>query len=212
MSAQAGSTSMNEGGAHKSGGPPKRRFKNYLLDRSFQLKYTGMVVAVTVFVALILGYFAYDYSKGQTEAMTAQMAMQEDLAPEVAADLEGFAEQEDRKVLLGIVSGIVILALMLGFTGIIVTHKVVGPAYKMKLLLNEVASGKLKLVGRLRKGDELQELFEAFAGMVESLRETQKQEITELSDAIDKAKEAGVPDDALAELVAVRDRMQSMLE
>ncbi len=210
MSAQAGS--MEDGGAQKSGGPPKRRFKNYLLDRSFQLKYTGMVVAVTVFVALILGYFAYDYSKGQTEAMTAQMAMQDDLAPEVAADLEGFAEQEDRKVLFGIVSGILILAMMLGFTGIIVTHKVVGPAYKMKLLLNEVASGKLKLVGRLRKGDELQELFEAFAAMVESLRETQKSEITELSDAIDKAKEAGVPDDALAELVAVRDRMQSMLE
>ncbi|MBO6939665.1 MAG: hypothetical protein JJ863_32140 [Deltaproteobacteria bacterium] len=210
MSAQAGS--MEDGGAQQSGGPPKRRFKNYLLDRSFQLKYTGMVVSVTVLVALILGYFAYDYSKGQTEAMTAQMAMQEDLAPEVAADLEGFAEQEDRKVLFGIVSGILILALVLGFTGIIVTHKVVGPAYKMKLLLNEVASGHLKLVGRLRKGDELQELFEAFASMVESLRETQKAEITELSDAIDKAKEAGVPEDALTELVAVRDRMQSMLD
>ncbi len=209
MSAQA--ESMQDGGA-QSGGPPKRRFKNYLLDRGFQLKYTGMVVVVTVAVAMGLGYVAYDFSKGQTEAMTAQMAMQEDLAPEVAADLEGFAEREDRKVLFGILTGILILALTLGFTGIIVTHKVVGPAYKMKLLLNEVASGKLKLVGRLRKGDELQELFEAFAAMVESLRESQKREITELSDAIDKAKEAGLPDDALEELIAVRDRMQAQLD
>jgi len=203
---------MDDGGTDKSGGPPKRRFKNYLLDRPFQLKYTGMVVAVTVAVAAGLGYVAYDFSKGQTEAMTAQMAMQEDLAPEVAADLEGYAEREDMKVLLGILAGILILAVTLGFTGILVTHKVVGPAYKMKLLLNEVASGKLKLVGRLRKGDELQELFEAFAAMVEALRETQKAEITELDDAIDKAKEAGVPDDALAELIAVRDRMQAALD
>jgi len=203
---------MDDGGAQKSGGPPKRRFKNYLLDRNFQLKYTGMVVAITVIVAVFLGFVAYDYSKGQTEAMTLQMAMQEDLAPETAADLEGFAEAEDRKVLLGIGTGILILALVLGFTGIIVTHKVVGPAYKMKLLLNEVASGKLKLVGRLRKGDELQELFEAFAAMVESLRESQKREITEISDAIDKAKEAGVPEEALEELLAVRDRMQAQLD
>jgi len=212
MSAQAGSTSMQDGGAQKSGGPPKRRFRNYLLDRGFQLKYTGMVVFVTVAVAMGLGYVAYDFSKGQTEAMTAQMAMQEDLAPEVAADLEGYAEREDRKVLFGILSGILILALTLGFTGIIVTHKVVGPAYKMKLLLNQVAAGKLKLVGRLRKGDELQELFEAFAGMVESLRESQKREVTELTDAIEKAKEAGVPDDALQELIDVRDRMQAQLD
>jgi len=213
MSAQAGSTSMDDGGAQKTGGPPpKRRIKNYLLDSRFQLKYTGMVVAVTVAVAAGLGYVAYDFSKGQTEAMTAQMAMQEDLAPEVAADLEGYAEREDMKVLTGILVGILILALTLGVTGIYLTHKVVGPAYKMKLLLNEVASGKLKLVGRLRKGDELQELVEAFAEMVESLRETQKAEVTELSDAIDKAKDAGVPDDALDELIAVRDRMQSALD
>ncbi|MAQ18270.1 MAG: hypothetical protein CMN30_26175 [Sandaracinus sp.] len=213
MSAQAGSTPMQDGGnVEKSGAPPKRRFKNYLLDRPFQLKYTGMVVAVTMVVAAVLGYVAYDFSKGQTEAMTAQMAMQEDLPPEVANDLEGYAEREDRKVLYGILAGILILALTLGFTGIIVTHKVVGPAYKMKLLLNEVASGKLKLAGRLRKGDELQELFEAFANMVESLRETQKREVTELDDAIAKAKQAGVPDDALAELRGVRDRMLAALD
>ncbi len=204
---------MQDGGnVEKSGAPPKRRFKNYLLDRPFQLKYTGMVVAVTMVVAAVLGYVAYDFSKGQTEAMTAQMAMQEDLPPEVANDLEGYAEREDRKVLYGILAGILILALTLGFTGIIVTHKVVGPAYKMKLLLNEVASGKLKLAGRLRKGDELQELFEAFANMVESLRETQKREVTELDDAIAKAKQAGVPDDALAELRGVRDRMLAALD
>jgi methyl-accepting chemotaxis protein len=201
---------MND--ASKGGAPPKRRMKNYLLDRSFQLKYTGMVVAVTVAVAAVLGYVAYDFSKGQTEAMTASMALSEDLDPTVASDLAGFAEREDRKVLFGILGGILILALTLGVTGIVVTHKVVGPAYKMKLLLNEVAAGKLKLVGRLRKGDELQELFEAFAHMVESLRETQKQEVTELEDAIAKAEAAGVPEDALAELRSVRDRMASALD
>jgi len=195
----------------KTGKPPKRRLRNYLLDPGFQLKYTGMVVGMTIVVAAVLGYFAYDYSKGQTEAMSISMAMQPDLAPEVAADLEGWAEAEDRKVLVAIVAGVLILAMMLGVTGIIVTHKVVGPAYKMQLLLNRVADGKLQLAGRLRKGDELQNVFEAFANMVESLREAQAREVSELDAAIEKAREAGVDDDALAALREVRDRMQATL-
>jgi methyl-accepting chemotaxis protein len=167
---------------------------------------------VTVLVAAVLGYFAYDYSKGQTEAMTVSMAASPDLDPETAANLEEIAEAEDRKVLFSIVGGILFLALAIGFTGIIVTHKVVGPAYKLGLLLNQVADGKLILRGRLRKGDELQNLFEAFANMVESLRETQAREVSELDAAIAEAKESGLDGDALAHLQAVRDRMQAHLD
>ena len=58
-----------------SGGKPKRHLRNYLLDPRFQLKYTGMVVLVTVIVASVLGSFAYRSSKAQTESMTIQMAM-----------------------------------------------------------------------------------------------------------------------------------------
>ncbi len=195
-----------------AGGPPKRRFRNYLLDPAFQIKYTGMVVVVTVLVAAVLGYFAYDYSKGQTEAMTVSMAASPDLDPETAANLEEIAEAEDRKVLFSIVGGILFLALAIGFTGIIVTHKVVGPAYKLGLLLNQVADGKLILRGRLRKGDELQNLFEAFANMVEALRETQAREVSELDAAIAEAKESGLEGEALAHLQAVRDRMQAHLD
>jgi methyl-accepting chemotaxis protein len=194
------------------GAPPKRRLRNYLLDTRFQLKYTGMVVIVTVAVASVLGWFAYDHSRGQTEMMAMQIAMQPDLNPEAAADLTGFGEAEDRKVLLSIVLGILGLAFALGFTGIIVTHKLVGPAYKMRLLLNQVAEGKLKLQGRLRKGDELQELFEAFANMVESLREAQAREVAELDAAIAHAKEAGIDERDLRAIQEVRDRMNAALD
>ncbi|MCA9615842.1 MAG: hypothetical protein KC586_23970 [Myxococcales bacterium] len=194
------------------GAPPKRRLRNYLLDTRFQLKYTGMVVLVTVVVASVLGWFAYDHSKGQTEAMSVEMALSPDLDPDVAANLQGWAEAEDRKVLLSIVLGILGLAVALGFTGIIVTHKLVGPAYKMRLLLNQVADGKLKLQGRLRKGDELQELFEAFANMVESLREAQAREVAELDAALAHAKETGVSEADLKAIQEVRDRMNAALD
>jgi len=185
--------------------PIKRHMRNYLLDPRFQLKYTGMVVGVSIVIASVLGYFAYDYSKGQTEALTIQMAMQPDLDPEVASDLEGFARALDQKVLASIIGGIVILALALGFTGIIVTHKLVGPAYKMRRLLREVAEGKLKVAGGLRKGDELQELFEAFADMVQSLRDAQAKEVAALDAALTAAREHGIEDEALASVVVLAD-------
>jgi methyl-accepting chemotaxis protein len=193
-------------------GPPKRLLRNYLLDPRFQLKYTGAVVGVTVLVAAVLGYFAYDYSRGQTEALTIQMAVQPDLHPEVAEDLQGWAQAADRRVLFGILAGIIVLALALGVTGVLVTHKVVGPAYKMRRLLNDVAEGHLRVDGRLRKGDELQELFEAFARMVDTLRARQAEEVALLDAALAKAKAGGVGDDALAAILEVRDRMQAELD
>ncbi len=194
------------------GGKPKRKLRNYLLDTRFQLKYTSMVVAVTIAVASVLGYFAYDFSRDLTESMNLRQVMEAGADAESIASIERMAEAQDRKVAFSILAGIAILGLTLGLTGIVVTHKVVGPAYKMRLLLAEVAKGKLKLNGHLRKGDELQELFEAFANMVDSLRAAQAREVAQLDDAIARARAAGVSDESLEAISEVRDRMRAALD
>ncbi len=194
-------------------GPPKRRFRNYLLDTRFQLKYTGMVVIVTVIVASVLGWFAWRFSREMTESLNATLVMQADIMDEQAIhELEDQAAAADRNTALAIIGGILALALALGFTGIIVTHRVVGPAYKIRLLLGDVAAGRLKVQGRLRKGDELQEVFDAFERMIESLRATQAEEIAQLDQAIEHARKSGTPEDALKAIVEVRDRMQKALD
>lgn len=193
-------------------GEPKRQIKNYLLDSRFQLKYTGMVVAVTVVVASILGVIAYYFSKGQTEAMLVQLYMQPDLNAETAAELQAWAQSEDRLVALYIVVAILFLTACLGITGILVTHRLVGPAYKIKLLLHNVQDGHLKVAGQLRKGDELRDVFVAFEEMVESLRVRQAEEVDLLDDALRRAKETGTPDEVLQIFQSVRDRMQAELD
>ena len=192
-------------------GPPKRRLRNFLLNPRFQLKYTGMVVAVTVVVAGVLGYLAYRHSTDLTAAVTAA-DMINAMTPEAQQLLIEESEAQDRRILWSIIGGIVLLAVALGLTGIVVTHKVVGPSFKLKRLIRDVSVGKLKLEGRLRKGDELQDVFLAFEEMITNLRERQATEIARLDEAIAKAREAGAPDDALAELVAVRDEMQAQLD
>lgn len=190
----------------------QRKLRNYLLDRRFQLKYTSMVVLVTVSVASSLGYFAYQFSRGQTEALTAHIAAQPDLGTETAADLERFAQQEDRKIRNAIVIGVLLLTLALALTGILVTHRVVGPAYRMRRLFEGVGQGKLIVTTGIRKGDELQELYRSFADMVESLRDQRSEEIVRLEDTLAKMEAAGVQSDFITELRAVLEGIRKTVD
>jgi nitrogen fixation/metabolism regulation signal transduction histidine kinase len=203
---------VNARSVRPAAGAPKRRLRNYLLDKRFQLKYTSMVVGVTLVVASILGALAYRESKGQTEAMQIQLAMQPDLDPQAVASLEAFGRQRDRQMLGAILGGIAVLTLALGLTGIIVTHKMVGPAYKIRLMLAKVAEGHLKVDGSLRKGDELQDVFIAFNQMVSNLRARQAAEIAQLDDALDRASRAGAPAEVVSAFREIRERMQAELD
>jgi methyl-accepting chemotaxis protein len=195
-----------------SGAAPKRRVRNYLLDRRFQLKYTSMVMGVTLVVASMLGALAYRESKGQTEALQIQLMTQQDLDPQVAASLESFGRERDEHMLAAIIAGILVLALALGATGIVITHRMVGPAYRIRQLLATVARGHLRVDGALRKGDELQDVFMAFNLMVNNLRGRQSDEIAALDLAIAKAAAAGMPDDVVRPFRDLRTRMQGQLD
>lgn len=201
----------------KSGdSPPKRRIRNYLLDARFQLKYTGMVVAVTVIVTGAVGYWlgseAYDYSRETTNVLTTQAA---GVSPELFEYLQQESAAKDAEVLhqivVGVVALVLILAIALGLTGIVVTHKVVGPAYKLKLLFGDVAGGSFNLRSGLRKGDELQDVGDAFKSMVEALRTRREDELAQLEAAIEKARLGLSEAEILAELEALRERLRSTL-
>ena len=203
---------MSVGERNAMGDKRQRKLRNYLLDRRFQLKYTSMLVLVTVTVAGGLGYVAYGFSRGQTEALTAQIAAQPDLDAETAEDLERLARQEDRKVRNAIVIGVLLLTLALGVMGILVTHRVVGPAYRMRRLFEKIGEGKLEITTGIRKGDELQELFRSFADMVESLRDQRSEEIAQLEDTLAKMEAAGVQSDYITQLRAVLERIRNTVE
>ena len=115
-------------------------------------------------------------------------------------------------MLTSLVAGLALLVVLIGILGIYFTHKVVGPIYKMKMLLRQVGDGMLNFYGKLRKGDELQDFFEVFAQMVEKLKDRQRREVTELEAAMDAAKASGASDDAIEKIQHVRDEMKAALD
>jgi nitrogen fixation/metabolism regulation signal transduction histidine kinase len=209
MTADAQRLSSHSGRAH-----PPRKLRNYLLEPKFQLKYTSMVVGVTVVVASVLGHYAYQYSTGQTQLLNMKRMETRGNAADARfiSDLDRYARDEDRKVLLAVLGGIGVLALALGATGIVVTHRLVGPAYRLKQLLRQVRDGHIHPRGKLRKHDELQDVFESFQDMVESLRSVREQQIQELDEALKAARDSGADDKALAAVRAIRDRLSASLE
>lgn len=55
---------------------------------------------------------------------------------------------------------LVVVILLLGTLSIFITHKIVGPLYRVNKVLSEICEGNLGVKVTLRKGDDLQELAE----------------------------------------------------
>jgi nitrogen fixation/metabolism regulation signal transduction histidine kinase len=119
---------------------------------------------------------------------------------------------KQQTMMLSLVAGLTLLVILIGILGIYFTHKVVGPIYKMKMLLRQVGDGKLNFQGKLRKGDELQDFFEVFAAMVEKLKARQAEEVEILESAMRDAQASGASDGAIAKIGRVRDEMKAALE
>lgn len=232
----------------------KRSIRNYLIDRRFQLKYTGLLVGIAALVSVALGLVLWNTSaqviaqsrgaveqgkitvqKGQETVKRGQQvialsqnlssavrvdverqgnadllkAFDEDTADEErqrkeeqkrleddaaqlkawAAELEKQAaavEEKQRSIGMGLVVALSLLVIGVGFAGIVFTHKVAGPIYKMKRLLRRIGEGKLIMHERLRRGDELHDFFATFETMVSDLRKRKEGETVVLGDAIAK--------------------------
>jgi nitrogen fixation/metabolism regulation signal transduction histidine kinase len=113
-------------------------------------------------------------------------------------------------VIWSLVGGLALMVVLIGMLGIYFTHKVAGPVYKMKRLLKHVGDGNLRVEARLRKGDELQDFFDAFTQMVAGLRDMERKQLDELEKAI-AALERGSNADASASITRLRDAMKATL-
>ncbi len=120
-------------------------------------------------------------------------------------------EHQQQSILITLATALSLLVLFIGLAGIVVTHKIVGPIFKMKRQLNDLGQGSLKMPSKLRKGDELTDLFAAFENAIATLRSRQEHEIQKVDEAMAGLEAAGVSSDKLRPLRALRDDMQSQL-
>lgn len=141
-----------------------------------------------------------DESLGEVDAQS-----EKNLA-EVKTKRDEIARDRRHIGLLLAVSGVT-MALLLTFMGIIITHRVVGPVLKIKRLLRRVGTGRLVIEERLRKGDELEDLFDTFLQMTFSLRAMQNARVKTLDGTMRRAEETGASKEVIDSLRALRAQM-----
>jgi hypothetical protein len=121
-------------------------------------------------------------------------------------------ESYQATILATLVVTLTLLIVMIGMAGIIITHKVAGPIFKMKRQIRELGEGHMRMPGKLRKGDELVHFFDTFEETVRSLRARQEAEIKKLDAAIAEMEGGADKSKAITALRDLRDHMQAELQ
>ena len=162
----------------------KRSWKNYLLNLRYQLKYTLTIVGISLVLTGGLGYVVI--SKAHEASRVVQVRAM-DPTDELAQQLVAQFARNDKIMMIVLISFGVLLCLVLTAYGIVITHKVAGPLYKVTMHLDKMKDGKLSQVWPLRKGDELVEFFEHFKAAHDALRARTEDDIRVLDEAIAQA-------------------------
>lgn len=128
---------------------PGRMKKIYLVDRSFQLKYTWAAVLVgvisTVLTAAVILYPLYVF------------------------EILRIPRFLPWPMLVSMVVALGINIFAVGFMGVFVTHRVAGPVFSIVRHLRRIASGKWTGHMRVRRGDELKMLVRNVNDLVDAL-------------------------------------------
>jgi hypothetical protein len=157
----------------------------------------------------LLEAFKGDADK-QDERLKSQQALLEKQASDLKHQSSAIRDQQ-RTMLITLTTALTLLCVLIGFAGILVTHRVAGPIFKMKRQIREVGEGHLRIPNKLRKGDELVDFFEAFETMVINLRSRQQSEIDKLEQAISSLEPKAEPGE-LEPLYQLRQHMKDALD
>ena len=157
----------------------------------------------------LLEVFKGDADK-QSERLNEQQRSLERQSAALKQQSTDIAHQQ-RMLFAMLTSTLSLLVVLIGLAGIVVTHKVAGPIYKMKRHIRDVGKGILRVPPPLRKGDDLVDFFEAFETMVINLRARQEEEIGKLEAAIAALEPKAAPGE-LAALEELKKEMKAALD
>lgn len=181
-------------------GKHRRRFSNYLLNKSLQLRYIGFVTVVSAVLSTVLGFMIWQQETKASSELLRSVAefycgnVPPDQCEELKSiqDVQGTLAATDSNLVLTMVGISVGLVLVLVLYLLVMTHKVAGPLYKVSLYFTKMADGKLGETYPLRKGDMLQDFYENFQEMHVAVRERFQNDNQLLNRFLEACEQAGV--------------------
>ncbi len=180
--------------------PYRRRLSNYLLNKRLQLRYVGFVTVLSAVLSGTLGYLIWQQEhQASSQIMESVENLCEGVDGEACADLraelgQNLSRHDTNLVLIMSAVGVGLVGVLF-LLMVIMTHKIAGPLYKVSKYFDRMAKGRLGPVYPLRKGDMLQDFYDKFQLMHESVRAQFQQDNELVGRFLRVCDEAGVTRD-----------------
>ncbi|MBI1869768.1 MAG: hypothetical protein HYS07_01085 [Chlamydiae bacterium] len=150
------------------------RRRKYFIDKTIQLSFLKFVLILLLVVCGGFSFFLLRVNNYLTEYIVTSLEQPsmgsipiklEPALPQFKANLY----QKDFQFLVEIYSAVLLLGLMVSFLTLRFTHRLAGPVFRMKTVLDRVIQGDYSPRIHLRKKDHLKELAEKLNILLETL-------------------------------------------
>lgn len=155
--------------ASTAGGRQHRRLGNYLLDRTFQLKYVAMILGLSVLISFALGLFLVEQMRENSRMLQLDAELDPVFAEQLAAS--------DTRAVLVLVGALMLFNLLLAIGAVVVTHRMAGPIFVFRRYLRMLSDRRIPQVRALRRGDEFSDLIDELRGTVEAIERGYEQDL-----------------------------------
>jgi len=144
--------------------PPKRR--NIFIKKAFQGRFIAGVCLLILLSGLCSALLIYWITGSDLQAQSQS----------VHINIANASERLGLSLLIGNVVAVIVTGTLTVFVVLYASHKIAGPLYRFEKTCEQVGDGKLDIMVSLREKDQLSDLAQAFAVMVNKLRTRQSRQ------------------------------------
>lgn len=191
----------------------KRRLKNYVLDKSLQLRYVTIVLVLSTTIAGALGYLIWRQKDRASDAIRDVVAQEyKDDAAMRALITETLTSSDTDPFEVMVVAGLGLMVVLFAFL-VVMTHKLAGPLHKVSIYFDRMAAGQLGTVTPLRALDMLKSFYATFSETHAAVRERLAADNAKAQALLDACDQAGIDatgeSDLATSIAALRDHVKA---
>ena len=139
---------------------PVFRRRKYIIKKGLQFRYIGLIFALVLVASLVTGWTVF---------ATGWHFLGEKLADVYP---QGRLVYVFKATNLALIRNLLLISPLIFLLGLLFSHRIAGPVYRIEKTLEEIARGNLSLRIKLREGDELVDLADIINDLTESFSKT----------------------------------------
>lgn len=176
-----------------------QRRRKYVINPTFQWKYTALVVMGVFVITTFMSSALYSVLHEQARSSILGHTNPREIT----------VWQNTPVVLLAAMAFAALLALVFGIWTIMFTHRLSGPIFVMENLLREVAEGRIPKRRALRKKDEFKDLYDAIWRVIDVMQSEKRTELAKLTETLNIAQ-TGATTDSSKTLKTISAQIEAM--